>query len=238
MDYKDLKVKYYETFIVGTAKTDPSGVPVDANGVSTQDPTKMVPEFIRVGNPSAEVVAAIGRGKFIQAQFIEIGESDPFKNLGGKQLELGPLAGRGKTVVLFESRYRVVYNALAERINAGKTTLIVPVTERIIAGGKKIYTCTAKVNDFAMPGYHLKTDCGFDHFMYQRSALTHKLEKRLTPGWDDNGKWDNNKCSSINWVDVFLFADEIIAAEALIKAEIAIAKRFIVPGTGDTNHVA
>ena len=223
-------LKFYQVSLVGIQKVDASGVPVkDAEG-------NFVPEWAHTGNPAAEVLAAIGRGKFYQATMIELAEGDPMKNLSGKTVEIGPYAGRGKALNVFEGgRFREIFTAISEKVAAGKIKVIVPFTTRTIAGGKTVTTCVGVIQDWALPGLHIIAACGFDHYMYQRNATTHIIEKRLTPGWDDKGKWDVNKCTTINWVDVFLFANEINAADAFIAAEMAIAAKY--KPAGDTSQV-
>jgi hypothetical protein len=234
-----LSLKYYEVFLVGVPKTDAQGVPVsDPKLVSATNEKGLIPEWIRTGNPSTEVIAAIGKGRFIQTQMMEVTSEEPFKKLGGVVMELGPMVDRAKTVVIFESRYKAPFQAIEAKIAAGKVDLITGFTTKQLGGGKTLTTCIGKIAEWAMPGYHLKQGCGFDHYLYQRNATTHKLEKRLTPGWGDDGRWDNNKCATINWVDIFLFANELDAADALIKAEMDIAAQFKPPATGDKSHVS
>ena len=235
LDLQNLPIKYYETYLVGTAKRDAQGIAVDASGAPTTDVTKMVPVYSRVGNPAAEVIAAIGRGKFYQATFIEKAEGD---NVVRNGFEVGPVVGRGKTVIIFETRSRVIFNALAEKEAAGKITTIVPLALDTRAGRTTNFICTGKIEGFLMPGYHLTQACGFDHYLYRRNPLSHKIEPIVTPGWGNDGKWDANKKTTVNWVDVFLFADQILAAEAFIKAEMSIAKKYCPPNTGSSDHVA
>jgi hypothetical protein len=225
-DLKALALKYYITFLVGQPKKDAQGITLDAQGLPTTDITKMVPEFELKGNPSAEVIAAIGKGSYYQCQFLEAAEENT-KMIGGVLVDLGPTAPKLKTVNVFESKYKVIYNAIAQQIANGKVVIVVPFKKTILAGGKEIITCTAKIEQFAMPGYWLKADCGFNHYMYTRNPLTHILEERKVGGWDDKtGKWLENKRTTINWVDVFLFGSELDAAEAIFKLEVAAAKKF------------
>jgi hypothetical protein len=231
MNGEGKSLKFYQVSLVGIPKTDAAGVPVK------DEAGNLIPEFVHVANPAAEVVAAIGRGRFYQATMIELAEGDPIKNLGGKSVEIGPMAGRGKAVNVFEGgRHREVFKAIAEKVAANQVKILVPFTTKTVAGGKTQTTCVGVIENWALPGLHIISDCGFDHYLYQRDPLTHKVEKRYTPGWDDNGKWDTKKCTTINWVDVFLYANEIDAADAFIKAEMAIAAKF-KPLTGDTNQV-
>jgi hypothetical protein len=228
---EERKLKFYQVSLVGIPKVDAAGVPV-------KDPVtgEFIPEFVHVGNPSQEVLAAMGRGRFYQATMIEQTQGDPMANLNGKSVEIGPLAGRGKAVNVFEGgRSKEIFTAISEKVAAGRVNIIVPFTTKTIAGGKTITTCVGVIQDWALPGLHIIEACGFDHYLYQRNPVSHIVEKRLTPGWDDKGKWDTNKCTTINWVDVFLFGNEINAADAFIKAEMAIAAKF--KPAGDTSQV-
>lgn len=224
-----LPVKYYEVFITGDVWRNEDGT------VKKGTDGKPEPKWSRDSNPSAELrQLGFVPGRFFQTEMVEVNlGADVITSASKKTYDIGPLALRGQTVNIFESRQREIYKAITARILAGKIEVVVPATERTGNGivgpaGQKYWTVTGKLTDYAQPGNMVEFATGFKYYVFQRSRTTHKLEAIKPNTYDKNGVLKPTPV--IRSVGrLFLFANELDAADAHIKTAIEACEEFKVP---------
>ena len=209
-----LAEKYYEVYITGVPKVDEKNVPV-----TKEDGTPEV-SWQRITNPDAKARAVFGAGRFYQTEMVEVNLGEDIKtSAGGKVFEIGPKAMRGKTVPCFETRHREPFKWYTQRIVDGKIDIVVPWTTRTLANGKTFTYCVGKLRNFAQPGYWLEQETGFDYWLFQRNPITHITEKVMTNKYDKKGNLVPTGTIR-KTVDIFLFPNELDAADAHIKTAI------------------
>jgi hypothetical protein len=215
--------KYYEFFLTGKVEKDAAGNPVkNADGSFKVSYTRSsVPD-------AAAIKAGFVSNLFFNCEAVEvnIGE-DKLTSTSGKSWDIGPSVNKGTQVTIFYNTQKEVYKAITERFLANKFTVVQA------ADGKN--DPIIHLTDWALPGNVVEFETGFPYFVMVRNKTTKALENLMSHPRKPDGTFDDVKVVKTTG-KLFLFANELPAAEAHIKNAIAALEPYKVPATVATER--
>lgn len=220
MDYKQ---KYYEFYLTGKVEKDAAGNPIkNADG-------SLKVTYTRSSAPDAAALAKnFTSNLFFNCEAVEVNiGDDKLSSASGKTWDIGPSVNKGTQLTIFYNTQKEVYKAIIERFTAGKFTVVQPATET--------QDPIIHLTNWALPGCVIEYETGFPYFVMVRNKKTKVLEHLMSHPRKADGTFDDVKVVKKTG-KLFLFANELPAAEAHIKDAIAALEPYKVPAVTATER--